>query len=119
MNIFWVFLGGGIGSAVRYLFGVAFSKTSLTLPMATLSANLSSCLIFGITLLMFHNKPEVFNSLKLFVLVGVCGGLSTFSTFSSETFELLKVQQYFWATANIVLNTVLCLLIFYIFSKLY
>ena len=119
MNFVWVFLGGGIGSLVRYFFGLAFSKSAFTLPFATLSANISSCVLFGITIWMLQDKVQASDTIKLFVLTGICGGLSTFSTFSFETFELFKQQQYFWASANIIINTALCLLIFYIFSKLF
>ena len=100
------------------LFPVAFSKTNLSLPYATLSANLCSCIIFATSLWLLHDKFTTQNNLKLFLLTGICGGLSTFSAFSAETFELFKEQLYFWGTANIILNTALCVLIFYIFSKL-
>ncbi|HWY12087.1 MAG TPA: fluoride efflux transporter CrcB [Bacteroidia bacterium] len=115
MSAIWVFLGGGIGSIVRYFLGILFSKTTLTLPIATLSANIISCLIFGISLWLFNAKLLASTNLRLFLLTGICGGLSTFSTFSHETFELLKQQNYGWASANILLSLFLCVLIFYIF----
>ncbi len=118
MSALWVFIGGGLGSVIRYFFGLAFSKSNLTLPYATLSANLVSCSIFAVSLWLLQDKFLTQNNLKLFILTGICGGLSTFSTFSAETFELFKQQLYFWAVANILLNTVLCIAIFYIFSKL-
>ena len=115
MNGVWVFIGGGIGSILRYLIGLQFSKSTLSLPIATLFANLISCFIFAIALWAFNAKLQSNSSLKLFLLTGICGGLSTFSTFSYETFELLKQQNYMWASANILLSVLLCVLIFYIF----
>jgi CrcB protein len=115
MNWLVVFIGGGIGSAVRYGLGLAFSKSNLSLPVATLSANVISCLIFAITLTAFQQKLQDQPGLKVFILTGICGGLSTFSTFSFETFELLKQQNYLWASANILLSLLLCILIFYTF----
>ena len=115
MGAVWVFIGGGIGSVFRYFMGIVFSKSTLSLPIATLSANLISCVIFGVCLWLFNAKLQANGNLKLFLLTGICGGLSTFSTFSYETFELLKQHHYAWASANILLSLFLCVLIFYIF----
>ena len=115
MGAIWVFLGGGIGSALRYFIGTLFSKSTLALPIATLCSNVLSCFIFAFALFVFNEKLHTSGSLKLFLLTGICGGLSTFSTFSYETFELLKQHNYIWASANIILSVILCVLIFYIF----
>jgi fluoride exporter len=115
MNLIWVFIGGGLGSVVRYLLGLVFAKSNLSLPIATLSANIISCSIFAFSLWAFHQKLQENQGLKLFILTGICGGLSTFSAFSYETMELLKQQNYLWASANIILSLVLCILIFYTF----
>lgn len=115
MQLLWVFIGGGIGSTVRYLLGMIFSKSTLSLPLATLSANIISCSIFAISLLAFHQKLLENQNLRVFILTGICGGLSTFSAFSFETFELLKQQNYLWASTNIIISVVLCILIFYTF----
>jgi CrcB protein len=118
MAFLWVFIGGGLGSLVRYGLGLAFFKTNIQLPAATLLANITSCMIFGATLWMFKDKAEVPAHIRQLVLVGICGGMSTFSAFSFETFELLKNQQFLWASVNILVNALMCLAIFYTFSKL-
>lgn len=115
MGAVWVFIGGGLGSVIRYLLGITFSKSALSLPVATLCANIISCLIFAIALTSFQSKLQENANMRLFLLSGICGGLSTFSTFSYETFELLKQHNYSWASANILLSLISCILIFYIF----
>lgn len=117
MNIVYVFIGGGLGSLLRYGIGQLLSKTGLQLPLGTLVANISACVIFALGLAYFSDRLATQPHLKWFILTGVCGGLSTFSTFSAETFELFRQGQNLWALVNIGLNIVLCLIIFYVWAK--
>ncbi len=114
MNFLAVFIGGGLGSLMRYVLGLLFTKSTLALPLSTLLANIIACLVFAVSFKFFAIKFDVSTSFKLFVLTGICGGLSTFSTFSYETFSLLKQGNLTWAALNIVLNLVLCLSMFYV-----
>lgn len=115
MNVLWVFAGGGLGSVLRYCIGLAFQKTSFALPLATLLANITACLVFA-AVLRFGNTGAG-SILKPLLLTGFCGGLSTFSSFGYETFLLLKQGQFFWAATNILLSTVMCIGAFYIFKS--
>lgn len=115
MSLIWVFIGGGLGSVMRYLIGQIFTKTTLALPIATLLSNVISCLIFAIALFFFNERLQNQPNVKLFLITGVCGGLSTFSTFSFETYNLFKQGDYIWASSNILISLLLCLSIFSIF----
>lgn len=117
MNYILVFIGGGLGSVLRFIIALFVSKTSLSLPVATLSSNALSCFIFGIFIYIYHGKNSIPDNYKHLVLIGICGGLSTFSTFSYETFELIKQGMTGWALVNIAVSCVLCTGIFFMFAK--
>lgn len=117
MNFVLVFIGGGLGCILRYLIGLGLQKTSLSLPWGTFISNLSACIIFAVTLWFVSAKGVGSQGIKLLLLTGFCGGLSTFSTFGYETYLLLKQGLLSFALMNIFLSTACCLLIFYIFNS--
>jgi fluoride exporter len=116
-NILLVFIGGGIGSVLRYLVGkIIATQIKLDFPIATLIANVFAVLVFGLFIFyqkyLFSDRTE---SLKTFVLIGICGGLSTFSTFSFESVQLLKEGKILFFFLNVILSFTLCFSIIYMF----
>jgi len=114
MNFLLVFIGGGLGCVTRYQIGLWLQKTTGSLPWATFAANVSACMIFAIILWFSSFKLINQPTLTLLLLTGFCGGLSTFSSFGYETFLLFKQGYQFYAFLNIIFNTSICILIFYV-----
>ena len=102
-----VFLGGGIGSALR--FGIALIAPPGTgrFPWATLVANGIACLILGFILGM-HLNGQMPDQRRLLLGTGLCGGLSTFSTFISENWALYENGQPTLMLVNTLVSLVLC-----------
>lgn len=92
MNVFAVFLGGGLGSVLRYLCNIFFDKNlGITYPWGTFCVNIIGSLFLGFMFGMLLVKIDCLNTqTKLFLTVGLAGGFTTFSTFSVETFNLFK-----------------------------
>ncbi len=110
-NVIAVFLGGGIGAVLRYMtgfFAVRFS--SVNLPVATFAVNIVGCFILGLLFAFFIDRPEINTPLKLALTAGFCGGLTTFSTFSLELFEMLKNAQYMQVFVYLILSLIIGLL---------
>ncbi len=96
----WLAVGGGaaLGAWIRWGLGIALNASML--PMGTLIANLGGGLLMGMALAYFIGTSNQ-NELRLFVMTGFLGGLTTFSAFSAEAFNFLQKQQYAWAAAHI------------------
>ena len=115
-------LGGFIGSIARYL----VSKLNLTwyfhdIPMGTLTVNILGSILIGFFLGIFVNSDLLNTNLKLFLVVGICGGFTTFSSFTNENFQLLQNGQFLTAavyTLGSLLFGVIAVYLGYLISNL-
>lgn len=113
----YVFIGGGLGSMLRYGIALGMQKNNWDFPIATFLANVISCIILGALVGMaLKNQMEEWS--KLMFITGFCGGFSTFSTFSNETFQLLQRGEYLTAGGYIIASVVVCLFCIWVGMKL-
>jgi len=115
----FVFVGGGLGSVARFSVSRMITSNFQSInPVATLVSNVFSTLILGIVLYLAGNKAGLSPTVKTLLVVGFCGGYSTFSTFSYETFELLRNGNLTFAITNITLSLLLSVGVLYFLAKI-
>ena len=109
-NFLLVFLGGGLGSVIRYSIGCLLAQTSSSsaFPFATFGVNIFGSLLIGV----FWAIPAIAdkNTYLCLLIIGFCGGFTTFSAFSWENIILLKQGEMFLFFAYVLLSVTLCLL---------
>lgn len=112
-NLIYIFIGGGFGSVFRFLISNYTQKlwNVNEFPMGTFVVNMTGCFLIGLLSAYFL---KVDNSLKYLLITGVCGGYTTFSTFSAENFSLLQNGNYFILIFYALLSLILGLLMVFL-----
>lgn len=120
MRIDWrlvaaVAIGGALGSVARYLLGAYIQdRVSIALPVGTLVINVAGSLLLGFFVRLGLDTSAVSPEVRFFLTTGFCGGFTTFSTFSYETFRLVEDAEYgtagFYVVASVVLSLLGCAL---------
>ncbi len=113
LRYLWVALGGALGSLARYYFsGVVARHWGESFPWGTVLVNISGCLVIGFfaTLTGPDGRWLVRDDFRReFFMLGVCGGYTTFSSFSLQTLNLMQDGEWFYAVGNVMVSVVSCL----------
>ena len=105
LTIIAVASGGAIGATLRLLINGVVNKHFVhALPLGTLAVNLLGSLLIGVLFAYFHLNTSLSPHLKTFMVTGILGALTTYSTFAIESFFLLESGHYGQAFANMALN---------------
>jgi CrcB protein len=113
MTYLWVALGGALGSVARYACSDLASRwLGATFPWGTLFVNVSGSFVIGLlaALVTADGRPLLGPDARAFMMIGVLGGFTTFSSFSLETLNLVRGGAIGAAAANTALSVALCLL---------
>ena len=108
-----VILGGGLGSALRFwISGLVARQWGESFPLGTLVVNVTGSFAIGLfaTLTSPDGRFLVSPTARTLFMVGICGGYTTFSSFSLQTLNLIRDGQWFYASLNLLLSFVLCML---------
>jgi fluoride exporter len=111
MAYLWVTIGSAIGGLLRYALTRWTLPISAGFPYGTVLINILGSFVIGYfgTLTLQSGRYPASDNLRLFVMVGLCGGFTTFSSFSLQTFDLMRSGAWGRALANVVVSVVLCI----------
>ena len=112
MIYLWVALGSALGGVLRYGLSRMMTPVSGSFPWGTVVVNIIGCFVIGYfgTLTLASGKYAVSENVRIFVMVGICGGFTTFSAFSLQTFDLLRSGAWVRAIANVMVSVTVCLI---------
>lgn len=110
----WVALGGALGSVSRFwINGIVSEKVGATFPWGTLVINIGGSFVIGIIGAVANPEGRLDSQTRQFatqfLMIGVCGGYTTFSSFSWQTLNLVRDREWLYAGGNVLLSVVLCL----------
>ena len=111
----WVAIGGALGSVGRYwLSGLVAARFGETFPWGTLAINVTGSFVIGIFAALAIPEGRMDSQSRLFatqfLMIGVCGGYTTFSSFSLQTLNLLREREWLYAGGNVILSVILCMI---------
>jgi CrcB protein len=103
-----VAVGGALGSVARYLVGIGSGKLfGINFPWGTLIINVTGSFLIGLFVGLFATRWDLSQAMRVFLTVGICGGYTTFSTFSLDAFYLIERGEALAAMAYLICSVVL------------
>ncbi len=117
-NYFLIFIGGGAGSLLRYFVATWINPLMVVFPLGTFVANVLSSFLLGLTVGFIELKYPYNTYIQPLIITGICGGFSTFSTFSNDTLGLFRTENYTFGVLNILLNVSICIIFILLGMKL-
>jgi CrcB protein len=99
-----VMLGGSLGAVLRWGLSVTLNHRLSSMPLGTWLANLLGGFLVGVAVAWFSKHADMDPAWRLFVITGLLGGLTTFSSFSAEVVSMLQNERYQWALATVALH---------------
>ncbi|HEX7654087.1 MAG TPA: fluoride efflux transporter CrcB [Verrucomicrobiae bacterium] len=112
LNYFLVGLGSALGGILRFwLSGVVANRFGQSFPWGTILVNITGCLVIGFfnTLTSTDGRFMMSPASRTFFMIGICGGYTTFSSFSLQTLNLMEEGEWWRAGGNVVISVVFCL----------
>ena len=111
-ELFLVFLGGGLGSIIRLIVNRLIPSESF--PYSTLTVNMIGSFLIGLIISYLIDSNMLKSDYYYFLVVGICGGLTTFSAFSIENFNFIKSNEIFNSFIYIFISVSLCIALAYL-----
>ncbi|MFW6174611.1 MAG: fluoride efflux transporter CrcB [Chloroflexota bacterium] len=109
-RLLWILVAGGLGALARYGISAAVqSRTGAAFPWGILVVNCVGSFLFGLLYSLAEERGVIGPELRVALMVGFLGALTTFSSFAFDTGQLMRDGRWLWAAGNIALNNVLAI----------
>lgn len=116
-NLLFIMLGGAVGSALRYITGIACQSVRwLNMPWGTVVVNITGCFLLGMLLGLGERYTSIQKDIYLMLTVGLCGSFTTFSTFAADIFRLNETG-HFWLALGYLTLSVVCGFLLFVFGN--